>query len=202
MACEINGVNGRFSIRDSQRSKHFNVNILNLSTADSGTYWCGSDRKWHNAAYTKINLFIDKRHIKTKKSGPQQTTAAPSSTTTLHGHSDSGRIIGATVACLALLVTVGIVLIVFIHKLCRTQGGSTMHSTKAGQNSEENHNDRVYEEIKEPNQGQSSGDATLSFYALVNLPAEQLHYASLLSSPGLWAPSGLSDRDLRWGWIR
>ncbi|XP_062242931.1 CMRF35-like molecule 8 [Platichthys flesus] len=176
---EINGVKGRFSIRDNQRLNHFTVNIRNPSTADSGTYWCGSDRKWHNASYTKINLFTDERHIKTKKSGPQQTTAAPSSTTTLHDPSFSGRIIGVTVTCLALLVTVGIVLIVFVPKLCRTQGGSTMQSTNAGQNLEENHNDRVYEEIKERNQGPSSGDTTLSAYALVNLPAEQLHYASV-----------------------
>ncbi|CAB1443205.1 unnamed protein product [Pleuronectes platessa] len=147
--------------------------------ADSGTYWCGSDRKWHNASYTKINLFIDERHIKTKKSGPQQTTAAPSSTTTLHDPSFSGRIIGATVACLALLVTVGIVLIVFIPKLCRTQEGSTMQSANVGRNSEENHNDRVYEDIKELSQGPSSGDQTLSAYAFVELPAEQLHYASV-----------------------
>ncbi|XP_035023011.1 CMRF35-like molecule 8 [Hippoglossus stenolepis] len=176
---EINRVKGRFSIRDHQRLKYFNVNIENLSTADSGTYWCGSDRKWHNAAYTKINLSIDERRIKTKKSGLQQTTAAPSSTTTLHDDtSDSGRI-GITVAFLALLVTAGIVLTVFIHKLCRTQGGSTMQSTNAGQNSEENHNDRVYEEIKERNQGASSGDTTLSVCALVNRPAEQLHYASV-----------------------
>ncbi|XP_069385596.1 polymeric immunoglobulin receptor-like [Paralichthys olivaceus] len=168
----------RFSMRDNQRLKHFQVNINNLVTADFGTYWCGSDRKWHNASYTKINLLKEGR-IKTEKSGPQQTTAAPSSTTTHHDdHSDSGRI-GVMVVCLALLVIVGIVLIVFIHKLCRRQGGSTMQSTHAQQNSEENHNDRVYEEIKEPNQGASSEDTILTVYASANLPAEQLHYSSI-----------------------
>ena len=49
---------GRFSIRDNRRLNNFNVNIQHLSTADSGTYWCGSDRKWHNAAFTKVNLSI------------------------------------------------------------------------------------------------------------------------------------------------
>lgn len=34
---------GRFAIRDNQRVKYFYVTIKNVNTADSGTYWCGSD---------------------------------------------------------------------------------------------------------------------------------------------------------------
>lgn len=52
--------NGRFSIRDNKRKKYFYVHIRNLSTADSGTYWCGSDRTRQHAKYTKIHLSVSK----------------------------------------------------------------------------------------------------------------------------------------------
>ncbi|XP_034437482.1 uncharacterized protein LOC117759304 isoform X3 [Hippoglossus hippoglossus] len=172
----------RFSLTDHKEQGFYTVMISMPRQEDTGRYRCAKRTVNDNftTCLTQIHLHIvNERRIKTKKSGLQQTTAAPSSTTTLHDDtSDSGRI-GITVTFLALLVTAGIVLTVFIHKLCRTQGGSTMQSTNAGQNSEENHNDRVYEEIKERNQGASSGDTTLSVCALVNRPAEQLHYASV-----------------------
>lgn len=51
-------VKGRFYIRDNKRKKYFYVYINNPITAHSGTYWCGSDRKWHHAESTKIHLFV------------------------------------------------------------------------------------------------------------------------------------------------
>jgi len=50
----------RFSIRDNKRLKYFYVYINNVSTADSGTYWCGSDRKWDHAEVNKIHLVVGK----------------------------------------------------------------------------------------------------------------------------------------------
>lgn len=49
---------GRFDIRDNRRLKYFYVNIRNLHTADSGTYWCGSDGTWQHDKYTKILLSV------------------------------------------------------------------------------------------------------------------------------------------------
>uniref|UniRef100_A0A3B4U067 Immunoglobulin V-set domain-containing protein n=1 Tax=Seriola dumerili TaxID=41447 RepID=A0A3B4U067_SERDU len=57
---ERNVVKGRYDIRDNQRIKYFYVYINNLCTADSGTYWCGSERKGHPATYTKIHLSVGK----------------------------------------------------------------------------------------------------------------------------------------------
>ncbi len=51
---------GRFKIRDNKRLKYFYVNINNLSPADSGTYWCGSDKTWQHANHTKILLSVGK----------------------------------------------------------------------------------------------------------------------------------------------
>lgn len=50
--------NGRFSIRDYKRKKYFYVYMKNVSTADSGTYWCGCDRTRQHAEYTKIHLSV------------------------------------------------------------------------------------------------------------------------------------------------
>uniref|UniRef100_A0A8D3DI03 Immunoglobulin domain-containing protein n=1 Tax=Scophthalmus maximus TaxID=52904 RepID=A0A8D3DI03_SCOMX len=41
---EIDATEGRLYIRDSKRSKYFYVNINNLRTSDSGTYWCSFGR--------------------------------------------------------------------------------------------------------------------------------------------------------------
>ncbi|XP_070684568.1 uncharacterized protein [Pempheris klunzingeri] len=51
-------------------------------------------------------------------------------------------------------------------------GPSGVHTTK-------NHGAHHYEEIQMPNQQASSGDAPPSVYATVNLPADQLNYASV-----------------------
>uniref|UniRef100_A0A8C4HW01 Immunoglobulin domain-containing protein n=1 Tax=Dicentrarchus labrax TaxID=13489 RepID=A0A8C4HW01_DICLA len=38
----------KFNIRDNKRLKYFYVTIKNVSTADSGTYWCASNRSWQD----------------------------------------------------------------------------------------------------------------------------------------------------------
>ncbi|XP_071361732.1 polymeric immunoglobulin receptor-like isoform X2 [Trachinotus anak] len=144
----------RFSIRDNKRLKYFYVYINNVSTADSGTYWCGSDRKWDHAEVNKIHLVVAERHKTTKKLGhlTQPTTATPSATTL---HDDRS------------------------NYACCTSGGSSEQSIKDGQNTEENHGGHDYEEIQERNQEASSGGTLLSVYATVHLPTDQLHYASI-----------------------
>uniref|UniRef100_A0A3B4XVT6 Immunoglobulin domain-containing protein n=1 Tax=Seriola lalandi dorsalis TaxID=1841481 RepID=A0A3B4XVT6_SERLL len=56
-------VKGRYDIRDNQRKKYFYVYINNLSTADSGTYWCGSERRGPPATYAKIHLSVSKYSV-------------------------------------------------------------------------------------------------------------------------------------------
>ncbi|XP_031720291.1 CMRF35-like molecule 5 [Anarrhichthys ocellatus] len=49
---------GRFHIRDVRRKKYFYVYINNVSTDDSGYYWCGSSRTGEHAGSTKILLSV------------------------------------------------------------------------------------------------------------------------------------------------
>lgn len=56
--------NNRFKIRDNVRKNYFYVYISNLSSADSGTYWCGSDGAWQQAEFNKTLLTVGKyKHI-------------------------------------------------------------------------------------------------------------------------------------------
>lgn len=55
---EIDATEGRLYIRDSKRSKYFYVNINNLRTSDSGTYWCSFGRGRCNDGYTRTDLFV------------------------------------------------------------------------------------------------------------------------------------------------
>lgn len=104
----------RITIRDNQRMKHFTVHIKRMATADFGTYWCGSGRRPH-ASYTKVHLVND-GSIQTKRPGPKQTTAAPSSTAAHHGHrSHSGDCINL------ILAETKTKLILNIHSLVRQE---------------------------------------------------------------------------------
>ncbi|XP_022611366.1 CMRF35-like molecule 1 isoform X2 [Seriola dumerili] len=164
---ERNVVKGRYDIRDNQRIKYFYVYINNLCTADSGTYWCGSERKGHPATYTKIHLSVADTPTKQNKtrtclSTQPTTTATPVETNFHDGYSNSG-VIGPAVACVAMAVVVVIVLILYRHKLLpRTQGGSSELRMNDGQNTEGNHGDHDYEEVQE-----------------WNPPTDQLHYSSI-----------------------
>ncbi|XP_056228275.1 CMRF35-like molecule 1 [Seriola aureovittata] len=161
-------VKGRYDIRDNQRKKYFYVYINNLSTADSGTYWCGSERRGPPATYAKIHLSVTDtatKQIKTRTClSTQPTTATPVETNLHDDHSNSvAGVIGLAVACVVMAVVVVIVLILLGRKLLlRTQGGSSELRMNDGQNTEGSHGGHDYEEVQE-----------------WNPPTDQLHYASV-----------------------
>ncbi|KAG7223738.1 hypothetical protein INR49_026420 [Caranx melampygus] len=122
--------NGKFNIRDNKRMKYFYVYIMNLDTTDSGTYWCGFDSG--SGKWHHGNF------------------------TKIH---PCVGVIGGVAACLVTVITAVIALILYRHRLTRTQGGSPERSINDGQNTQENHEGREYEEIQ---------------------LADQLHYATVI----------------------
>ncbi|XP_029601393.1 polymeric immunoglobulin receptor-like, partial [Salmo trutta] len=70
---------GRFSLRDNPRISVFTVYIKELRPEDSGTYWCGSDRRWRPADYTRCILSVVAPTITIRTT---TTTALPAPTTT------------------------------------------------------------------------------------------------------------------------
>ncbi|XP_070782511.1 uncharacterized protein [Enoplosus armatus] len=179
-------VKGRFDIRDNKRRKYFYVNIHNVSRADSGTYWCGSDRTWQHAKFNKILLSVAEKQVKTKGSDPATSKTKPTSVTRTVPEEKTGKQDGiiAGGVCALLLVVLVIILILCRHNLPRTQaccaaGESSEERTNAGHNTEGNHGDHHYEDIQMRNQQASSGVVLPSVYATVNPPADQLHYATI-----------------------
>ncbi|XP_042169444.1 polymeric immunoglobulin receptor-like [Oncorhynchus tshawytscha] len=49
---------GRFSLIDNREKTVFTVHIKELRPEDSGTYWCGSDRRWRPADFTRFILSV------------------------------------------------------------------------------------------------------------------------------------------------
>ncbi|KAL2086335.1 hypothetical protein ACEWY4_017394 [Coilia grayii] len=50
--------NGRFSCKDYITTRRVMVKIRDLRAEDSGIYWCGFDRRWRPANYTKVFLSV------------------------------------------------------------------------------------------------------------------------------------------------
>uniref|UniRef100_UPI0037E93ECB CMRF35-like molecule 8 isoform X2 n=1 Tax=Semicossyphus pulcher TaxID=241346 RepID=UPI0037E93ECB len=182
---------GQFKIRDNRRKNYFFVYISNPSTADSGTYWCGSDRTWQQAQINKTRLtVVDKTKglgFPAPSAKEDQSSLDEHLDNTEHDSSDESSdigLIGGVAGCLALLLILGVVLILFRLKLFRTQvccpsGGSSDQVTNTGQNTEGNPGEPHNEEIQMQNQQASSGDALQAVYVTVNLAADQVHYASV-----------------------
>ncbi|XP_034543761.1 CMRF35-like molecule 8 isoform X2 [Notolabrus celidotus] len=91
-------------------------------------------------------------------------------------------LIGGVAGCLVLLLILVVVLVLARKKLlfsqvCCAVCGASDQRRHTGQNIEANHEDPHYEEIQ--NQQASAGDTVPSVYATINLPTDQLHYASV-----------------------
>ncbi|KAK2815868.1 hypothetical protein Q5P01_026335 [Channa striata] len=171
-------VDGKFSIRDNRRRKNFYMYIKNLSTADSGTYWCVPDRTRQHYKYTKILLSVGERHNKsTKLQAPDLQATSPPIPADEPSDTDAAVIVGGV--CLAFSAMALVALVLYRHKLPRRQGRSSEQRTNPGHNTEESDGDHQYEEIDTCSQQASSGNALTSIYATVNPHTEQLHYSTV-----------------------
>ncbi|XP_038569946.1 CMRF35-like molecule 8 isoform X2 [Micropterus salmoides] len=182
-------VKGRFDIRDNRRMKYFYLSIKNVSTADSGTYWCGSDRTWQQDKYIKVLLSVAEGHFISGKSGfpdPEaEPESAPGSKSSTRYESPNppniGMIAGVVVFSVLFLILV-IVLILYRHKLPRTKEYSAARGSSednTGHSNEGDIREHHYDDIQMQNQQAGLGEALPSVYATVNLPVDQLHYASV-----------------------
>ncbi|KAM8772076.1 uncharacterized protein AB9X84_007229 [Acanthopagrus schlegelii] len=163
---------GRLAIRDNQRVKYFYVTIKNVNTADSGTYWCGSDTTSRRILLSVAESITNTR-ISTRD--PDEDDGPPER---------NKSIIGGVVGSLAFILVVVIVVLVVRHKfpgtqVCCAAGGSSGPRINTQHDTEGNHGDHNFEEIQIQNQQASSGDALQTVYATVNPPADQLFYASV-----------------------
>uniref|UniRef100_A0A674BPN0 Immunoglobulin domain-containing protein n=1 Tax=Salmo trutta TaxID=8032 RepID=A0A674BPN0_SALTR len=180
---------GRFSLRDNPRISVFTVYIKELRPEDSGTYWCGSDRRWRPADYTRCILSVVAPTITIRTT---TTTALPApTTTTFISPSSSSSSINGSGTSVVIMVSVSLVvlllvtslIIVYRWKYNKVTGSvSSTHrvSPDTGNNEGGCQGDGDYEEIKERPLRSDSGAVTSTIYATANLPtshSDSLHYA-------------------------
>nr|XP_046190541.1 polymeric immunoglobulin receptor-like isoform X2 [Oncorhynchus gorbuscha] len=192
---------GRFSLRDNPRTTVFTVHIKELRPEDSGTYWCGSDRRWRPADFTRLILSVvapTTTIMKTKTTAPPTTTflslSSPSSSSSsspssfspassLNG-SGTSEVIMVSVSLVVLLLLISLILF-YRWKYNKATGSvSSTHrvSPDTGNNEGGCHGDGDYEEIMERPLQSDSDAATSTIYATANLPtsySDSPHYASV-----------------------
>ncbi|XP_031667373.1 polymeric immunoglobulin receptor isoform X2 [Oncorhynchus kisutch] len=200
--------NKRFSLRDNSEKTNFTVHIKMMRPEDSGTYWCGSDRRWRPADYTRFILSVvvpTTTIMKTKTTAPPTTTflslSSPSSSSSSSSPSspssssssspasslnESGTsvVIMVSVSLVVLLLLISLI-IIYRWKYNKDTGSvSSTHrvSPDTGNNEGGCHGDGDYEEIMERAPRSDSGAATSTIYTTVNLPtshSDYPHYASV-----------------------
>ncbi|XP_078146027.1 uncharacterized protein LOC139933629 [Centroberyx gerrardi] len=177
---------GRFTMKDYARLNYFTVHIKHLCRDDTGTYWCGSDRTWQPANYTRIHLTVATSFPPAASvSTPVTSTSLTSSSSTTSISALNGASLYTAVSVsLALLLIAATLIIIYRLNINKTQGAhpSSPQKTDAGNNRESIHADHDYEEVEERLQQPDSGSALPSVYATVNLttnPSDCLQYASV-----------------------
>ncbi|KAM9390727.1 polymeric immunoglobulin receptor-like [Salvelinus alpinus] len=185
--------NGRFSLFDNREKTNFTVYIKELRPEDSGTYWCGSDRRWRPADYTRFILsvgqWINSLHQWWLVGGDiggqaHLSIKLPSSSSSSLNGSGTSVVIMVSVSLVVLLLVISLI-IVYRWKYNKVTGSvSSTHrvSPDTGNNEGGCHGEGDYEEIMERPLQSDSDAATSTIYATANLPtshSDSLHYASV-----------------------
>ncbi|KAM9769667.1 uncharacterized protein ACNS7B_004878 [Menidia menidia] len=171
---------GRFSLRENKRLKHFYVHIKDMNREDSGTYWCVSG----DSEYTKFHLSVADKSDNTEETlseNPLKSEEISDEKEEKEEKKNPSGIIAGVVVGLVFLAVALILLILCRQKLFKTQAccaaGGPSTQTDAEQSTEGNNGDHGYEEIQLQKQ---QTNPVQSVYATVNPPpADQLHYASV-----------------------
>ncbi|XP_041961053.1 polymeric immunoglobulin receptor-like [Alosa sapidissima] len=173
-------VNGRFSALDNTTTRSVKVTIKDLRPGDSGTYWCGFDRLWRPADYTRVVLSVGSRTP--SATDASQTTSSLillSSATSSSSSSDSGLVIPVSVSA-AVLVMIIIILIIIIliwrsriNKTNEPKISSNITMTSIESNKQVVNTEASYDDVEDVSPYANSGttESTLStVYATAQLP--------------------------------
>ncbi|XP_067442358.1 polymeric immunoglobulin receptor-like [Thunnus thynnus] len=151
---------GKFSVEDDTKRRNITITVRNVTTDDTGTYWCGG-----------VNT--DNRHSKTFFNKLEMTVAATPGSVN-HGDFQVIMIICGAVLLLLLLV----IIVILINK--RFSCSKPKRNGAAAQHIRE---DNVYEEVQERLQETGSGNAVETIYATANFPTNpcaSMHYSTII----------------------
>uniref|UniRef100_A0A8C7JJ15 Immunoglobulin domain-containing protein n=1 Tax=Oncorhynchus kisutch TaxID=8019 RepID=A0A8C7JJ15_ONCKI len=167
--------NKRFSLRDNSEKTNFTVHIKMMRPEDSGTYWCGSDRRWRPADYTRFILSVGE-WINSLHQTPSQVTEHPSSGVRVCVPGTSVVIMVSSYYC-PLSLSLSLIYIYISSPFPPPLPTPPPLLPLQGC-----HGDGDYEEIMERAPRSDSGAATSTIYTTVNLPtshSDYPHYASV-----------------------
>lgn len=160
--------NTRFSMFDDTAEKNITINVTEVTTNDTGTYWCGIQK--------------DSDHLLHKffMNVSSATSTSPVPATVSPQNHDGFQVIFAVISCVAVLLLILMLLaalLIFIYK----RWSVPKHNTNAAAETHPKENN-IYEDIRERIQIPDSENAMKTVYVTANLPANptpSLHYCTI-----------------------
>ncbi|XP_050930241.1 CMRF35-like molecule 8 isoform X4 [Lates calcarifer] len=168
--------NGKFSMKDDTGKRNITITVRNLTTDDTGTYWCGAE----TTDKGRSNLFFN-RLLMTVVPPPSTTEPPPVPTTQLttasaQRHGGLERII-IVILCVAVLLLLLVLILILIRKRF-----SRSKNTKNEANAQHIREANIYEEIQECLQKPDTGNTTTIIYTTASFPMNppaSLHYSTI-----------------------
>ncbi|XP_051804030.1 polymeric immunoglobulin receptor-like [Acanthochromis polyacanthus] len=165
-------LNPRFSMFDDKAENNITINITEVTTNDTGTYWCGVQKF---DPEDKVQ-FVQKFFMNVSSGASTSPVPATVSPQNLDGFQFICAVI-SFVAVLLLMLLLFVALLIFIYK----RSSVPKHNTNAAAERHPKENN-IYEEIQERVQIPDSENALNTIYVTANLPADptpSLHYSTI-----------------------
>ncbi|XP_044204514.1 uncharacterized protein LOC122980507 [Thunnus albacares] len=156
---------GKFSMEDDRDRRKITITVRNVTTDDTGTYWCGGV----NTDIKRSNPFFNKLEM---------TVAAPPGSVS-HGDFQVVMMIIFRPVLLLLLLLLLVIIVILVNKRF-----SCSKPTRNGAAAQHIKEDNVYEEVQELPQETGSGNAVEMISATANFPTNppaSMHYSTIIS---------------------
>ncbi|XP_042262222.1 polymeric immunoglobulin receptor-like [Thunnus maccoyii] len=165
----------KFSMEDDTKRRNITITVRNVTTDDTGTYWCGAKNTDNGQSKTFFNKL--EMTVAASPTSPLTPSLTPPPTppgSVSHGDFQVIMIICGAVLLLLLLV----IIVIFIYKRF-----SCSKPTRNGAAAQHIREDNVYEEVQERLQETGSGNAVETIYATANFPTNpcaSMHYSTII----------------------
>ncbi|XP_041817693.1 uncharacterized protein LOC121624125 isoform X3 [Chelmon rostratus] len=154
--------NTKFSMRDDKEKRNITITVREVTTDDTGTYWCGAESNYpgrSNLFFHKFSMTVSSTPVPTSSVSSTQSTASASAES--HGGS---QVITTVIICVAALLLLFVLILILTYK-------RFSHSKRRdGATAQQVREDHVYEEMQECVQMPDSGNAVNTIYATANFP--------------------------------
>ncbi|XP_010787465.1 CMRF35-like molecule 8 [Notothenia coriiceps] len=164
----------RFSMIDETEKRNITITVRGVTKEDSGTYWCGAERKTE----TQSNPFFNRFLMTVVSVQPPTATFPVSSTTTAFAESRDGpHVVITVIICVAALL-----LLLFVLMLILIYTRFSKNKRDAAAAAQNDKDDYIYEEIQERPLKPDSGNSINKIYSTANFPttpSASLHYSTI-----------------------